>query len=422
VVSGDAAFARPGGMTIPPRQSGFLGHARTVLVAALLLALTLEASAQLFVRLTKGYWWWDVTSYAASPAYASPAFRDHRRARHVFHNEALVRFEPLPQVTFGAQPDQHFDTLNVNRLGFRGSEISSPRGADTYRIVVLGGSTVWGNGASDDSLTLPGQLADYLQRHRSIQATYSRYEVINAGQQSYSTAEELDVLVHRVLNLQPNLVIVYDGWNDVLSAAASGDAGVTTNWTIGRAALQLETMESPVPIWQLAAGRTIQYFERRSVVVSAVNGIAIRVVGSSPFVSEAGVAGQRPVAASAIAANYARNIQAMRAVCTANHTAFVHVLQPYPGSGHNGPSGSDEFLPLSKASKGAFAQLLGATYDADKQLLARVSPAHEELDLTGIFDDRSDMVFWDFVHVTDDGNAVLAQSIGEYLLANRIVE
>ncbi len=45
---------------------------------------------------------------------------------------------------------------NLNSLGFRGSEFSEIKPPDTYRIFMVGGSTMFGSGATSDETTIPG--------------------------------------------------------------------------------------------------------------------------------------------------------------------------------------------------------------------------------------------------------------------------
>ena len=43
-------------------------------------------------------------------------------------------------------------------LGFRGTEFSEIKPSDTYRIFMIGGSTMFGAGATSDETTIPGYL------------------------------------------------------------------------------------------------------------------------------------------------------------------------------------------------------------------------------------------------------------------------
>ena len=50
------------------------------------------------------------------------------------------------------------DKSNLNNLGFRGTEFSEIKPSNTYRIFMVGGSTMFGSGESSDETTIPGIL------------------------------------------------------------------------------------------------------------------------------------------------------------------------------------------------------------------------------------------------------------------------
>jgi len=124
-----------------------------------------------------------------------------------------LAFRPLPYVMYGLKP--HFtragpQTQTSNGDGFRGREIVRPKPPGRLRIVCLGGSTTYGMSLAEDE-TYPVQLERRLREllpGRDI-------EVINAGVESYTTAESLNNLVFRCLDFEPDVVLVYHGINDV---------------------------------------------------------------------------------------------------------------------------------------------------------------------------------------------------------------
>ena len=106
------------------------------------------------------------------------------------------------------EPNQHFSTLNINSDGFRGNEIKDKLD-DTYRIFIVGGSTVFGALSSEDSKTIPGWL-----ERQFMDNGLNRIEVINAGINNADSRSEIYLIKHHILNLEPDMIIVYDGWNE----------------------------------------------------------------------------------------------------------------------------------------------------------------------------------------------------------------
>ena len=100
---------------------------------------------------------------------------------------------------------------DLNSLGFRGPEFSEIKPSNTYRIFMVGGSTMFGAGATSDETTIPG----ILQKMFDIQRLDQNVEVINAGFSGGNSNTELNLIEKKLLPYKPDLVIIYDGWNDL---------------------------------------------------------------------------------------------------------------------------------------------------------------------------------------------------------------
>jgi lysophospholipase L1-like esterase len=104
--------------------------------------------------------------------------------------------------------------VEVNSLGFRGEEISASKPPGTYRIVALGGSTTFGYHRSIKTTeeTYPFKLEAELRRRLPGR----KIEVINGGVPGYTLRTSLVNFVSRITWLQPDMIIVYHGINDVI--------------------------------------------------------------------------------------------------------------------------------------------------------------------------------------------------------------
>jgi hypothetical protein len=136
--------------------------------------------------------------------------------RHFLENTptggALV--QPHPYLGYALTPGWQRRGVHHNRLGFRGRETSLEKPKGTVRIVCLGGSTTYGFFVTSDDETWPARLEVYL---REIAPGHS-IEVINAGVPGYTSFESLTSLQFRVLDLQPDIIVVYQGYNDLRAA------------------------------------------------------------------------------------------------------------------------------------------------------------------------------------------------------------
>ena len=94
--------------------------------------------------------------------------------------------------------------------------IALQKPADAYRVIVLGGSTVMGAGAPRPSQNIVGMLRKGVQTRGLTGPNGKRVEFINAGVDGYNSAHEYLYLVSDLLRFKPDLVIAYDGWNDLV--------------------------------------------------------------------------------------------------------------------------------------------------------------------------------------------------------------
>jgi lysophospholipase L1-like esterase len=102
--------------------------------------------------------------------------------------------------------------MKINSLGFRGDEFTRNKPRNTVRIAVLGASTTFNAEVSSNDATWPHQLQSKLR------AAYPEvnFEVINAAVGGYVAADNLKNLEHRVLPLDPDLVIYYEANNEIV--------------------------------------------------------------------------------------------------------------------------------------------------------------------------------------------------------------
>lgn len=122
-----------------------------------------------------------------------------------------ARFQPHHYLTYQLQPGYRKGLLSHNSDGFRGPEVTKPKPDDVFRIVAVGGSTTYTEFVPDDAKTFTAQLQQLLNRSASGRCV----EVVNAGVPGYNSWETLINVQMRVLDLEPDLLIVYHGVNDV---------------------------------------------------------------------------------------------------------------------------------------------------------------------------------------------------------------
>lgn len=193
------------------------GTAWTIVGLSLLLLLALEVAATAYYHLqsssSDGRWTRD--AFRGEP-WMSDFVREHRAADALdWHSYVYWRHKPF-QGRY----------INVDARGTRATwQDPRPLDAKPLRVFLFGGSTMWGTGARDD-FTIPSLLAKKLADPSYGQ----RIEVTNFGELGYVSTQELLALELELRRGNvPDLVIFYDGVNDLGAAYQEGEPGIPQN-------------------------------------------------------------------------------------------------------------------------------------------------------------------------------------------------
>lgn len=174
------------------------------LAASLCLLAVLLALVELGARL----WLEQGASDEAFLEYASYRQLERRKS------DSDARFKYSPHRYLGYYPTPRYESADGrnrhNALGFRGDDFPIAKPAGQIRIACLGGSTTYTTAVEDHTLSFPAQLEGLLRARG-----HDRVHVVNAGAGGWSSWESLLNLQLRVLELEPDVVIVYHGVNDV---------------------------------------------------------------------------------------------------------------------------------------------------------------------------------------------------------------
>lgn len=121
------------------------------------------------------------------------------------------QWSPHHYLNYYPTPNYRKGLTYHNSLGFRSQEFNPVKPDNTYRIVTIGGSTTYTVSVKDNEKTFPYLLERFLREDQGNE----NIEVINADVGGYNSWESLINLQFRVLDIDPDLVIVYHGTNDV---------------------------------------------------------------------------------------------------------------------------------------------------------------------------------------------------------------
>jgi lysophospholipase L1-like esterase len=150
--------------------------------------------------------------------------------------DRFLRYVPHPYFSHMTNPafrsedgkDRH------NRFGFRGRDFEAEKPEGTYRIFCVGGSTTYTTSVDNYADAFPAQL------ERVLRQTHGRtnIEVVNAGVPAFASLDSLINVLLRILPLDPDLIVVYHGINDVATRLVPPDTyrrdnrGYRRDWSL----------------------------------------------------------------------------------------------------------------------------------------------------------------------------------------------
>lgn len=301
---------------------------------------------------------------------------------------------PLPYLNYGLNPDYE----GHNRLGYRGPEIAIPKPEGAFRIVAMGDSITYGLGISWQD-AYPAQLQNILHS----QYGYTNVEVINAGVMAYSSWDTLTNLSFRVLELQPDLIIVYDGSNDAVARHIALDCYAGMNPRRG--------LDPTRDVWNAHAEMPSVSTLYRYVAVN-LGWVHNPVKLASYFVPNTLCNPQTELSdIEQVEANepiyFRRNLRNIVAVARMNEVEVLLSTQAY------NPDATSEVLPEWKR----------VAADENNQVVTEVADELDTpyFDMMGILPHNADFWYDDGVHQSRHGAAEQARLYAAYLVENGLL-
>jgi len=160
--------------------------------------------------------------------------------------EQLPRYLAQPYLAYIAYPRYaKSGQQEHNEDGYRGKRVPLVHDGK-YRILCMGGSTTYGMGVSSFKQTYPAQLDSLLNRTcdsiPGFSARYKGVEVLNAGIEAGTSAEELAQYMFKYHYYKPDLIIIQSGGNDAI--INTGDGNYQPDYTNYR---RMDFNLSPLP-------------------------------------------------------------------------------------------------------------------------------------------------------------------------------
>ncbi|MCS6836703.1 MAG: SGNH/GDSL hydrolase family protein [Anaerolineae bacterium] len=295
-------------------------------------------------------------------------------------SQTRVRWLPYSYWVVDAFQGQH---IRVSAEGLR--HTVQPANADPQArpLAFFGGSTMWGEGARDP-YTIPSQVAALLsEAGRPL-------PVINYGQTGYVLMQ--DCLLFQAQLLQgraPRLAVFYGGFNDLLAAYGSGAVGVT--------------MQESERLSDSEAGRLLRGGQP-----------LLRPLHLPLDTFNLSLVAQTNSSAEAIVERWWAITELLRALCAAYEVRCLFVWQPSIAFKQRLSDYEQAVVERMDADMPGFRQRY---LEADALLRARYGRADDLLILSNLFADTADSIFFDLIHITEQGNLAVAQALLPRLLA-----
>lgn len=314
-----------------------------------------------------------------------------------------ARVRPHPYLAYANKPDFHKPAypndpheIRHNSLGYRGPEITLEKPEGAYRIVCLGGSSTYGHGPSSNAMTWPAQLEARLREAhpgREIQ-------VINGGCQGYSSFESLINFEIRMVDLKPDLVLVYHSINDVRCALypvpVPDNAHWRANWPVERPSKLYRWLEKNSYTFLTARRYLTDYKAARS------NLGAYAIVGFEPGQDDPYYKEDPPLQGFR---NFHRNLVSIVALAKRHGSRVMFATQANDASDLAGAASRDTVLQGMQMA----AQTLRAVAQEEELPLVEAATALEAEAQRQIDASGSENIFTHEVHLSDKGCEMLSR-------------
>jgi len=347
-------------------------------------------------------------------------WQDSANAQENTDSEGLA-VRPHPLLGYELLP-QRGDRWQVDGQGFRlATDLPETKPSGEIRIFLLGNSTAFGSLAANNGQTVGAQLETLFQERLQAQKTQPTrfkpevlpfyadqieamaalppriregpYRVIPAGVPGYTSGNELALLVHRVLDFAPDVVVLLDGYEDLRLPEAQAAAAPPVKASIAPGLAYRQHLQQQFQNWW-QSWHLVQWLRGDWQAAAHVE---------STFAGDRFAA--TPATLTARVQRYHRNLQQMARVLRGIPTLVV--LQPEI-------TGKSKLAP----SEQAIRQRLDANYPARAragyEALNRRSGDFGHLrfsNLYAAFGDTSEAMFVDPIHLTAAGNRQLGDRL-----------
>ena len=280
------------------------------------------------------------------------------------------------------------------------------------KVVLFGGSTVFGVGSSDLSKTIASNLHKFLNNNNSKYF----FRVYNAGVRGYFSYQEFNRYLNDVRSqIEPDIVINLNGRNDIFAATKGRNRiNYDTNYT-----RQMEYYIEENKIEKISLfSNTMNLYKRvccgpktkpiRKFISGLFNKINKRQKIKNPEVSEKDI--------QKILNNYVVMMDTFKYLVEKDKKEFYWFLQPVAHYKKNLTTEEKKILEewnQQKVDHEDYDKKVKYSYDYLRDLRGV-----NFIDLSDVFINTNETTYIDDCHYNDEGNKIIAKQISEIILSN----
>ena len=314
---------------------------------------------------------------------------------------------PKPYVMFGGAPNSNSNSNpspnpgKWNAQGYVGKVPQIPKKEDEFRIFMLGGSTVvLGN----------PPIAELLEQHYANKGL-SHVKIYNYGVVSSVSGQDLARIVYEISDLEPNLIIFYNGANDSIHPRFYDPRpGYPFNFFVYESNPLLESSVKAYPTLALLAyGSNIlrstfpNYFVHEFVSLESLR-------KQERWMTEEWK--------EKVALMYLNNAVKAGKISKAFGADFVAFFQPLVY--FKNQLGDEEKAFFRESEKSYYL-------DMRERIISKIDHVNKEsgvqiIDMSLIYQDMSDWVFTDIVHTRQTSKKIVAEAMFEHLVSLRLIQ
>lgn len=359
-------------------------------------------------------------------------------------NRGKLMAQPQLSTAYSLVGDQKSDFWTINAQGFREDEplpLDKPNGE--IRVFILGSSAAFGRGTPGNQATIAHHLEQQfkarISRQQSSPATYrpdvfpffppsrqklfglppkikqGNYRVVNVAVPGYTSGNELAQFALEILPYKPDLVILLNGYDDLL---------LPSNETATRVPNLAEFAQNPDGYFNDHIRRSLQAkLERSALIKTAIalsspeeventsNVLSIREQNTVPLAQQ--LPGNDEELQARVS-RYQNNLKQIVALCGSARIPLIVAIQPEITGRSSDKLSPEEQALLQNLGQdyqakvsNAFPQLITSARQLEKAFPSNI----KVLDFYNLGDQFPAPTFTDPVHITEAANQEIAKQI-----------